>query len=280
MWFTVVNMLLGGASGAASEGEITLRGSNTVRFTCICQNPKSVKPSRTELYRLLDFIFQVCTMCMYCRKYCTSCVCWNNSNDFLSASQACTYEALILKVRIYESVCPRTRVYCHTSDHLTLWTVRNVSLSLSLDTFICQTEIINTIISPMLALYSVNRFKMWLCLFISDPWISERPLICLFHYTLALHCMSMHRTACSLGSGSDVRFVRQQRNVTMSGWGEVSFREFIFCSCLNKREQEKESLSHSKLNVFWFKSWEIFCMSFSELLSWKQTLNYLFLEKK
>lgn len=92
----------------------------------------------------------------------------------------------ILKVKMYKSMCPHAWVCCHTSHHLTLWTVRNVSLSLSLDTFICQTEIINTIISPMLALYSVNRFKLWLCLFISDTWISERPLICLFHYTLAL----------------------------------------------------------------------------------------------
>lgn len=120
------------------------------------------------------------------KQYSCRLACWNNSNDFSAASQVCTPEAPILKVNTYKSGCPRAQVCCHTSHHLTLWTVRNMSLCLSLDTFICQREIINTIISPMLALYSVNRFKMWLCLFISDTWISERPLICLFHYTLAL----------------------------------------------------------------------------------------------
>ena len=134
-----------------------------------------------------------------------------------AASQVCTCEALILKEKIYKSGCPRARVCCHTSHHLTLWTVRNVSLCLSLDTFICQREIINTIISPMLALYSVNRFKMWLCLFISDAWISERPLICLFHYTLAL-CTAWACKELNVcwARGSDVRFVREQRYVSMS----------------------------------------------------------------
>lgn len=139
----------------------------------------------SHLSRSSIFMF-LCIMSIYCTIYSTPHVCWHNSNDFSAASQVCTPEALILKVEIYKSGCPRARVCCHTSHHLTLWTVRNVSLRLSLDTFICQSEIINTIISPMLALYSVNRFKMWLCLFISDAWISERPLICLFHYTLAL----------------------------------------------------------------------------------------------
>lgn len=124
-------------------------------------------------------------MCIYCTLYSNPRVCWNSSNGFSAASQVYAPEALNLKVKIYKSGCPRARVCCHTSHHLTLWTVRNVSLCLSLDTFICQSEIINTIISPMLALYSVNRFNR-LCLFISDAWISERPLICLFHYTLAL----------------------------------------------------------------------------------------------
>lgn len=32
----------------------------------------------------------------------------------------------------------------------------------------------------------------------------------------SLHCVSMQSTVCLLGSGSDVRFVRQQRYVTMS----------------------------------------------------------------
>lgn len=98
---------------------------------------------------------------------------------------------LIPNVRTCKSVCPCARVYCHASHHLTLWTVRNVSLTLPLDTFLCQAEIINAI-SPKLALYSVNHFKMWLCLFISETWISERPLICLFHYTLPLCSAYMH----------------------------------------------------------------------------------------
>lgn len=86
-----------------------------------------------------------------------------------------------------------TGICCHTSQRFTLWTVTDISLRLSLDTFICQAEIINTIISPTSSLYSVNFFQMWLCLFISDAWISERSLICLFHYTAELNtaCQDM-----------------------------------------------------------------------------------------
>lgn len=68
----------------------------------------------------------------------------------------------------------------------------------------------------MLALYSVNGFKMWLRLFISDAWISERPLICLFHYAPAL-CTAWackDERVCRV-RGSDVRFVKEQRCVTM-----------------------------------------------------------------
>lgn len=107
---------------------------------------------------------------------------------YSAASLVCTYGALTLKVN--------ARVCCHISHHLTLWTVINSSLRLSPDTNICQSEIINTIISPMLALYSVSCFKkMWLCLFISEAWISERPLIRLFHYAL-LSALREHAKNC------------------------------------------------------------------------------------
>lgn len=151
---------------------------------------------------------------------------------FLLQRRSAPVRLCLLKWKYIREGAPVARVYCHTSLHLALWTVRNVSLRLPPDTFICQTEIINTIISPMLALYSVNCFKMWLCLFISAAWISERPLICLFHYTLAL-CTAW---ACKElrvlpGLRSDVRFVRQQRYVTMSAWKKkgTSFWGIILC---------------------------------------------------
>lgn len=116
-----------------------------------------------------------------------------------------TPEALILKVSAW--------VRCHASHHLTLWTVTKASPPPP-HTFICQREIINTIISPMLALYSVNCFRVWLCLFIFPAWISERPLIRLFHYTLAL-CTTRQSgglPACR-AQGSDVRFIKAKKDV-------------------------------------------------------------------
>lgn len=84
-----------------------------------------------------------------------------------------------------------------------------------LDALVCQGGILNTIISPMSALYSVNCLKMRVCLFICQALISERPLICLFHYTLELCTSRLHEEppVCWVW-GSDVRFVRQQRCVT------------------------------------------------------------------
>lgn len=71
----------------------------------------------------------------------------------------------------------------------------------------------------------------------------------------SLHCVSMQSTVCLLGSGSDVRFVRQQRYVTMSACKKkrkkkVSFWKFTFCSCCFNRQpvqyEEYERISSSR----------------------------------
>ncbi len=128
---------------------------------------------------------------------------------------------------------PRARVCCHTSHHLTLWTVRNVSLCLSLDTFICQSEIINTIISPNVASLFCQPFQNvtvplhFRCM---NKWKDINMSLSLHFGTP--HCVSTQRAVCLPGSGSDVRFVRQQRYVTMSACKKVSFWVFPFCSAV------------------------------------------------
>lgn len=148
-------------------------------------------------------------MYISCTVYSSFYICWENS-------KVCTHEVLILKVRLYKSECPRARVCCHTSHHLTLWTVRNVSLTLSWYLHLSERN------------HKYNHFPNVGSLFCQPFRNATVPLhfrhmnkwkainMSLSLHSGTLHCMSMQRTAWVLGSGSDVRFVRQQRYVTLS----------------------------------------------------------------
>lgn len=86
-----------------------------------------------------------------------------------------------------------------------------------------------------------------------------------------LHCTSMQRTACLPGSGSDVRFVRQQRYVTMSAWKKKCHSEnsdfvpavFKYQCSTRRRPDSTQYISWSSIC---FKLWAK-CLHSSELIT-------------
>jgi len=64
-----------------------------------------------------------------------------------------------------------------------------------------------------------------------------------------LHCTSMQRTVCLRGSGSDVRFVRQQRYVNLSAWKKCVIPRIPILKREKRVQYEQKSTFHRDLSA-------------------------------